>query len=106
MENAMNDIRNWIAFALFAAITAGTAVAQNTPDASTSLMVPLPVPVPAKEALATLPDTRLWYWDTGGDGIPVVLGGAQPKPARPSGGGVLRNALSAEKPILVEVAVT
>ena len=35
--------------------------------------MPLPAPVPAKEALATLPDTRLWYWDTGGDGIPVVL---------------------------------
>ena len=33
----MNDIRNWIAFALFAAITAGTAVAQNTPDAGASL---------------------------------------------------------------------
>jgi pimeloyl-ACP methyl ester carboxylesterase len=29
--------------------------------------------VAAKEALATLPDTRLWYWDTGGDGTPVVL---------------------------------
>jgi hypothetical protein len=28
-ENAMNDIRKWIAFALFATITAGTAAAQN-----------------------------------------------------------------------------
>jgi pimeloyl-ACP methyl ester carboxylesterase len=36
-------------------------------------MVPLPAPVPAKEGLATLPDTRLWYWDTGGDGPAVVL---------------------------------
>ena len=52
---------------------AATAAAQNTPDANASLVVPLPAPVPAKEALATLPDTRLWYWDTGGDGAPVVL---------------------------------
>ncbi len=34
---------------------------------------PLPAPVPTKEALAALPDTRLFYWDTGGDGTPVVL---------------------------------
>jgi pimeloyl-ACP methyl ester carboxylesterase len=69
----MNDFPKWIAFALLATVVAGTAAAQNTPDASASLMVPLPAPVPAKEALATLPDTRLWYWDTGGEGIPVVL---------------------------------
>jgi len=29
--------------------------------------------VPAKEGLAELPGTRLWYWDTGGDGTPVVF---------------------------------
>ena len=69
----MNDFPKWIAIALLATVVAGTAAAQNTPDASASLMVPLPAPVPAKEALATLPDTRLWYWDTGGEGIPVVL---------------------------------
>jgi pimeloyl-ACP methyl ester carboxylesterase len=69
----MNDFQKWIAFALLATVVAGTAAAQNTPDASASLMVPLPAPVPATEALATLPDTRLWYWDTGGEGIPVVL---------------------------------
>jgi pimeloyl-ACP methyl ester carboxylesterase len=33
----------------------------------------LPAQVPAKEALAELPETRLWYWDTGGDGPPIVL---------------------------------
>jgi pimeloyl-ACP methyl ester carboxylesterase len=69
----MNDIAKWIAFALFATLSGGTAAAQNTPDARAGLMVPLPAPVPAKEALATLPDTRLWYWDTGGDGAPLVL---------------------------------
>ena len=38
-------------------------------------MVPVPIPqqVPAKEGMADLPGTRLGYWDTGGNGIPVVL---------------------------------
>jgi pimeloyl-ACP methyl ester carboxylesterase len=38
-------------------------------------MVPVPIPeqVPAKEGMAELPGTRLWYWDTGGDGEPIVL---------------------------------
>jgi pimeloyl-ACP methyl ester carboxylesterase len=35
--------------------------------------IPIPPQVPAKEAVADLPDTRLWHWDTGGDGVPVVL---------------------------------
>src|SRR5919108_3236778 len=38
-------------------------------------MVPVPIPdqVPAKEGMADLPGTRLGYWDTGGDGTPVVF---------------------------------
>src|SRR5499426_4352119 len=38
-------------------------------------MVPIPIPqqVPAKEGMAQLPGTRLGYWDTGGNGTPVVL---------------------------------
>ena len=35
--------------------------------------VPLPTPVPATEGIAALPDTNLGYWDTGGDGTPIVL---------------------------------
>src|SRR3954462_14172184 len=35
--------------------------------------VPIPAQVPAKEGHAELPGTRLWYWDTGGDGTPVVF---------------------------------
>ncbi|HWP56962.1 MAG TPA: alpha/beta fold hydrolase [Candidatus Acidoferrales bacterium] len=35
--------------------------------------VPIPEQVPAKEAMAELPGTRLWYWDTGGDGEAVVF---------------------------------
>lgn len=38
-------------------------------------MAPVPIPeqAPAKEAMAELPGTRLGYWDTGGEGEPVVL---------------------------------
>src|SRR4051794_39659078 len=38
-------------------------------------MTPIPIPAqaPAKEGVITLSDTRLWYWDTGGDGQPIVL---------------------------------
>src|SRR5918999_6295286 len=47
-------------------------------DPSTRLddpMVPVPVPeqIPANEGIAELPGTRLGYWDTGGDGNPVVF---------------------------------
>jgi pimeloyl-ACP methyl ester carboxylesterase len=35
--------------------------------------VALPQQVPATEALAALPGTHLWYWDTGGTGAPIVL---------------------------------
>jgi len=38
-------------------------------------LIPVPIPeqVPAEEGLAELPGTRLWYWDTGGDGPTVVF---------------------------------
>jgi pimeloyl-ACP methyl ester carboxylesterase len=35
--------------------------------------VPLPAPVPVKEGMADLPGTRLGYWDTGGNGTPIIL---------------------------------
>ncbi|HEV8724012.1 MAG TPA: hypothetical protein VGW77_25635 [Candidatus Binatia bacterium] len=35
--------------------------------------IPIPAQVPAKEGVAQIPDTRLWYWDTGGQGVPIVL---------------------------------
>lgn len=35
--------------------------------------VPMPVQVPAREGIAKLPGTSLWYWDTGGEGDAVVL---------------------------------
>jgi len=38
-------------------------------------MAPMPIPaqVSAKTGTAQLPDTRLYYWDTGGDGPAIVL---------------------------------
>jgi pimeloyl-ACP methyl ester carboxylesterase len=38
-------------------------------------MIPVPIPrqAPMQEGLALLPAARLWYWDTGGTGQPVVF---------------------------------
>jgi pimeloyl-ACP methyl ester carboxylesterase len=43
--------------------------------ASRTVWTPVAIPeqVPAKEGMADLPDTKLWYWDTGGDGVPVIF---------------------------------
>ena len=35
--------------------------------------IPIPAQVSAKDGVAQIPDTRLWYWDTGGSGRPVIL---------------------------------
>ena len=35
--------------------------------------VPMPAQAPAKEGIARLPGTSLWFWDTGGAGPAVVL---------------------------------
>lgn len=35
--------------------------------------VPIPEQAPAAEAVAAIPGTKLWYWDTGGKGQPIVL---------------------------------
>jgi pimeloyl-ACP methyl ester carboxylesterase len=45
----------------------------ETTQASVWTPVPVPPQAPAHEAVAELPGTRLWYWDTGGTGRPVVL---------------------------------
>jgi pimeloyl-ACP methyl ester carboxylesterase len=43
--------------------------------APTNPLVPVPLPpqAPAREGIAALPDTRLWFWDTQGSGEPIVL---------------------------------
>jgi pimeloyl-ACP methyl ester carboxylesterase len=51
----------------------GRAQAQTRPAADPMVPVPMPAQAPATEGLAQLADTRLWYWDTGGDGQPVVF---------------------------------
>src|SRR5712692_2529522 len=58
----------------FCAGTAGrgrTAAAQALADPLAP--VPMPPQAPAKEAIAQLGDARLWFWDTGGSGEPMVL---------------------------------
>lgn len=35
--------------------------------------VPIPKQAPTTEGIATIPGTKLWYWDTGGKGQPIVL---------------------------------
>ncbi|OLZ50078.1 Twin-arginine translocation pathway signal [Amycolatopsis coloradensis] len=62
----------------------GTALVNGTADAHPpgvpvpgpgSPVRPIPVPeqVPATQGLLQVPGARLWYWDTGGPGEPVVL---------------------------------
>ncbi len=53
-----------------------SGVARSQPAAMRAdPLAPIPVPpqAPAREGIATLAGTRLWYWDTGGDGEPIVL---------------------------------
>ena len=53
-----------------------TASAQERPpSAIPEFPAPIPVPeqVPAKQGYVDVAGARLWYWDTGGDGPPVVL---------------------------------
>ncbi len=63
-----------LAFGLGASASgASIACAQSNPITEPMTSIAIPAQVPAKEGLAQLPDTRLSYWDTGGDGLPVVL---------------------------------
>ncbi len=47
--------------------SARPAMSQSTANAV------VPPQAPAREGLAAIADTHLWYWDTGGEGPPVVL---------------------------------
>jgi pimeloyl-ACP methyl ester carboxylesterase len=53
--------------------TLGTAAIQTAHSQTPTKPIPIPTQAPAKEGVVTLPDTWLWYWDTGGDGQPIVL---------------------------------
>ena len=65
------------ASAAFAALLGGlpAIVPGARAEAPADPLVPIPLPpqVPAREGVAALADTRLWFWDTGGSGEPIVL---------------------------------
>lgn len=60
-----------------AAAAAGIALVPHASNGQPAVpdrpIEPLPEPVAATEGWADIAGTRLWYWDTGGDGEPVVL---------------------------------
>lgn len=57
------------------ALAASALVAGPASAAPAPVWTPVPIPpqAQAREAIADLPGTRLWYWDTGGTGRPVIL---------------------------------
>src|SRR5262249_24869848 len=57
----------------FVFCVASIETARSQSVANPSAPVPIPAPVAAKWAVAEIPDTRLWYWDTGGSGAPIVF---------------------------------
>ena len=59
--------------ALGAAILAGGAQGAERANTDPTTPVPIPAQVPARQDIATLPGTRLEYWDTGGSGQAIVL---------------------------------
>src|SRR5262249_9750247 len=60
-----------LAFDAIAAGPAGRAAAQALADPMAP--VPVPPPAPVSEGVAPLADTKLWFWDRGGSGEPIVL---------------------------------
>lgn len=56
-----------------AALAPGSIETAHSQSADPMRPIPIPAQVPAKDAVAPIPDTRLWYWDTGGSGVPIVL---------------------------------
>src|SRR5947209_200091 len=55
------------------AATLGICAVETAGSQTQMAVVPIPAQVPAGEGWAQLADTRLFYWDTGGDGPPIVL---------------------------------
>jgi pimeloyl-ACP methyl ester carboxylesterase len=62
-----------VAIGATVAMRGDVTTAQPAIRAATEAMVPMPAQVATKDGLAQLPDTRLWYSDTGGTGQPVVF---------------------------------
>ena len=59
--------RNWLGWVIVAAVL--QVGLSETPWASRSAQAPSPV----RETYAELPGVRIWYTDTGGNGVPVVF---------------------------------
>src|SRR5215467_2267702 len=57
----------------FALIAAGSIDSAYSQNANPMTPIPIPAQAPAQEGTAQLPDTKLWFWDTGGTGVPIVL---------------------------------
>jgi pimeloyl-ACP methyl ester carboxylesterase len=53
--------------------TLATSVTANAAPDPVWVPVPVPQQVPAQEGLVEVDGSRLWYWDTGGSGHPVIL---------------------------------
>ena len=68
-DRRMLMVKIGAAVTLYAAGWAGSAAAQVDP----LMPVPIPPQAPVTEGMAQLADTRLWFWDTGGSGEPIVL---------------------------------
>jgi pimeloyl-ACP methyl ester carboxylesterase len=50
-----------------------TAARAQAPSVNPVAPVPLPAQAPTREGIAELPGARLWFWDTGGGGEPILL---------------------------------
>lgn len=68
--------RNWLKLMAVAGSAAGTA-ALPLPAAAAAgpVWVPaeMPNPAPASEGMVDVGGAKLWYWDTGGNGQPVIF---------------------------------
>src|SRR5262245_22351747 len=59
-----------------AAFAAGgtSASAEGIPRTDSPVrVIPIPRQVPAVEGYAPVPGGRVWFWDTGGSGIPIIF---------------------------------
>ena len=81
LRNLASHIVNWRtllgAGAAVIALVAGDAGRDRAEAAEARIdqmaQVPVPAQAPVREGIAQLADTRLWFWDTGGTGEPIVL---------------------------------
>ena len=59
--------------ASIAFLIAGAGLFAQPAGAQSTANAVAPPQAPAREGIAAVADTHLWYWDTGGEGVPVVL---------------------------------